>query len=172
MCQTYFVIVSQWLIFSQFITLRIPDKTIFEVVVVILFLSISFNMCIGYSKELYAIESLLSAHNICFGDCIRKYILIYTNIYCLSGPMLVYDLPSDFWSWHACDFTCESGFLTFNNVNVMDRFYNLGCFSCCNEESKIVIEYDQEIPQSQTADNPLASQGRAAQPSRDTRKTN
>ena len=31
---------------------------------------------------------------------------------------------------------------------------------------KIVSEYDQEIPQSQTADNPVAPQGRAAQPSR------
>ena len=38
--------------------------------------------------------------------------------------------------------------------------------------SKIVSEYDQEIPQSQTADNPLAPRGRAAQPSQDTRKTN
>ena len=37
---------------------------------------------------------------------------------------------------------------------------------------KIVSEYDQEIPQSQTADNPVTPQGRAAQPSRDTRKTN
>ena len=36
---------------------------------------------------------------------------------------------------------------------------------------KIVSEYDQEIPQSQTADNPVAARGRAAQPSRDTRKT-
>ena len=36
----------------------------------------------------------------------------------------------------------------------------------------IVNEYDQEIPQSQTADNPVAPRGRAAQPSRDTRKTN
>ena len=33
-------------------------------------------------------------------------------------------------------------------------------------------EYVQEIPQSQTADNALAPSGRAAQPSRDTRKTN
>ena len=33
-------------------------------------------------------------------------------------------------------------------------------------------EYDQEIPQSQTADNPVALRGRAAQPSRDTKKTN
>ena len=33
-------------------------------------------------------------------------------------------------------------------------------------------EYDQVIPQSQTADNPTAPRGRAAQPSRDTRKTN
>ena len=33
-------------------------------------------------------------------------------------------------------------------------------------------EYNQEIPQSQTADNPVAPRGRAAQPSQDTRKTN
>ena len=33
-------------------------------------------------------------------------------------------------------------------------------------------EYDKEIPQSQTADNPVAPRGTAAQPSRDTRKTN
>ena len=39
-------------------------------------------------------------------------------------------------------------------------------------KGKIVSEYDQEIPQSQTADNPVAPRGRAAQPSRDTRKTN
>ena len=37
---------------------------------------------------------------------------------------------------------------------------------------KIVSEYDQEIPQSQTAANPVAPRGRAAQPSQDTRKTN
>ena len=36
----------------------------------------------------------------------------------------------------------------------------------CN--TKIVSEYDQEVPQSQTADNPEAPRGRAAQPSRDT----
>ena len=38
--------------------------------------------------------------------------------------------------------------------------------------TKIASEYDQEISQSQTADNSVAPQGRAAQPSRDTRKTN
>ena len=38
--------------------------------------------------------------------------------------------------------------------------------------SKIVSKFDQEIPQSQTADNPVALRGRAAQPSRVTRKTN
>ena len=37
---------------------------------------------------------------------------------------------------------------------------------------KIDREYDQEIPQSQIADNPMAPPGRAAQPPRDTRKTN
>ena len=35
--------------------------------------------------------------------------------------------------------------------------------------TKIVSEYDQEIPQSQTADNPMAPRGRAAQPLRDAR---
>ena len=30
--------------------------------------------------------------------------------------------------------------------------------------SEIVSEYDQEIPQSQTADNPVAPRGRATQP--------
>ena len=39
-------------------------------------------------------------------------------------------------------------------------------------ERKIVSEYDQEIPQSQTADNPVAPRGRATQPSRDMRETN
>ena len=43
------------------------------------------------------------------------------------------------------------------------HFYNL---------SKIVSEYNQKIPQSQTADKPVASLGRATQQSRDTRNTN
>ena len=49
--------------------------------------------------------------------------------------------------------------------------YNLKlmCWLIC---TKMVSEYDQEIPQSQTADNPVAPRGRAAQTSRDTRKTN
>ena len=38
--------------------------------------------------------------------------------------------------------------------------------------SKIVSEYDQDIPQSQNADKPIAPRGRATQPSLDTRKTN
>ena len=38
--------------------------------------------------------------------------------------------------------------------------------------SKIVSEYDQEIPQSQTADKPVALRERATQQSLDTRKTN
>ena len=38
-------------------------------------------------------------------------------------------------------------------------------------DTKIVSEYEQEIPQSQTADNPVAPWGRTAQPSRDIRKT-
>ena len=38
--------------------------------------------------------------------------------------------------------------------------------------TKIVSEYDREMPQSQTEDKPMAPQERATQPSRDTRKTN
>ena len=40
------------------------------------------------------------------------------------------------------------------------------------KQLKKVSEYDQEIPQSQTADNPVAPRGRSIQPLRDTRKTN
>ena len=45
------------------------------------------------------------------------------------------------------------------------------CNRVFDQSTKIVSEYDQEIPQSQTADNPVAPRGRAAQPSQDTRKT-
>ena len=37
---------------------------------------------------------------------------------------------------------------------------------------KIVSEYDQEIPQSQTADNPMAPRGRAATPGRQIKQSN
>ena len=43
-------------------------------------------------------------------------------------------------------------------MNVYLKQYN-------DTTAKIVSEYDQEIPQSQTADNPVAPRGRAAQPS-------
>ena len=39
-------------------------------------------------------------------------------------------------------------------------------------EYEIVREYDQEIPQLQTADKPMALGGRATQQLRDTRKKN
>ena len=59
----------------------------------------------------------------------------------------------------------------------MDIRLEISVVSTCvnlNKTSKHMknSEYDQEIPQSQTADNPVALRGRAAQPSRDTRKTN
>ena len=50
--------------------------------------------------------------------------------------------------------------------------YSMVCCTLLYVLSRIVSEYDQEIPQSQTADNPMASRGRATQPSQDTRKTN
>ena len=38
-------------------------------------------------------------------------------------------------------------------------------YACASTQSKIVSEYDQEIPQSHTADNPVAPRGRPVQPS-------
>ena len=52
--------------------------------------------------------------------------------------------------------------MAFSDAEVMQPF----------SYSKIVSEYGQEIPQSLTADKPMTPRGRAAQPSRDTRKTN
>ena len=43
---------------------------------------------------------------------------------------------------------------------------------CKMLSAKIVSEYDQEIPQSQTVDKPIAPQGKATQQSQGTRKTN
>ena len=54
-----------------------------------------------------------------------------------------------------------------NTSQKRDLYLNKHC-----RYQHIVSEYDQEIPQSQTADNPVAPRGKAAQPSRDTRKTN
>ena len=51
----------------------------------------------------------------------------------------------------------------------------LGITSECQTawlEIRIVSKYDQEIPQSQTADSPMAPRGRATQPSPDIRETN
>ena len=60
-----------------------------------------------------------------------------------------------------------------NNINISEIDVCRGVFMfvlrkrCLHIEmgGKIVSEYDQEIPQSQTADNPVAPRGRAAQPS-------
>ena len=64
-------------------------------------------------------------------------------------------------------------------LNKSSKMSDSNLISCLYQEiipfliaSKIVNEYDQEKPQSQTADNPMSPRGRAAQPSRDTRKTN
>ena len=62
---------------------------------------------------------------------------------------------------------------TFSSINFRAKFNKyIIKHNCVCRITKIVSEYDQEIPQSQTADNPVASRGRAAQPSGDTRKTN
>ena len=54
----------------------------------------------------------------------------------------------------------------------MNVFYFIFMQNLQNSAFEIVSEYDQEIPQSQTADNPMTPRGRATQPSRDTRAQN
>ena len=53
-----------------------------------------------------------------------------------------------------------------------DLANHIKAMECAMKLSLKNSEYDQEITQSQTADNPVAPRGRAAQPSRDTKKTN
>ena len=60
--------------------------------------------------------------------------------------------------------------ITLVNIQLSSRKFNI--YSNAFFQFTIVSEYDQEIPQSQTADNPKAPRGRATQPSRDTRETN
>ena len=60
-------------------------------------------------------------------------------------------------------------------INKFGRYYRVpekSSFLGKLKITKIVSVYDQEISQSQTADNPVAPRGRAAQPSRDNGKTN
>ena len=57
------------------------------------------------------------------------------------------------------------------DCNFDQTFMKFGS-QCSVHVPKTASEYDQEIPQSQTADNPAAPRGRAAQPPQDTRKTN
>ena len=64
-----------------------------------------------------------------------------------------------------------NGIKTNTNISFKTRNSYRISASCFESLSEIVSEYDQEIPQSQTADNPMAPGGRAAQPPRDTRKT-
>ena len=73
----------------------------------------------------------------------------------------------------AFDLRKKNGFraISFEIIDVLDLYF-IHRYIIIKYRSKIVSEYDQEIPQSQTADNPVAPRGRAAQPSRDTRKTN
>ena len=59
-----------------------------------------------------------------------------------------------------------------SNTNMPEIDISLNGLLKLLHNHKIVSKYDQEKPQSQTADNPVAPRGRAAQPSRDTRKTN
>ena len=68
--------------------------------------------------------------------------------------------------------TFTSCFFFFRSSSSLCKPVLFNCVTMYMCHPKIVSEYDQEIPQSQTADNPVAPRGRTTQPSRDTRKTN
>ena len=59
-----------------------------------------------------------------------------------------------------CSANKKNGDMHFQNLHSADR----KGFQLCFCDTKIVSEYDQKIPQSQTADNPMAPRGRAAHP--------
>ena len=59
-----------------------------------------------------------------------------------------------------------------SNHNVRPSILTNGPLLGALNFKKIVSEYDQEIPHSQTADKPMAPLGKATQLSRGTRKTN
>ena len=76
----------------------------------------------------------------------------------------------DFWQ-----FLYVNSYRIFGRTEVRTHFKYTALLAtklCMLNPYKIVSEYDQEIPQSQTADNPMVPRGSAAQPSRDNRKTN
>ena len=78
--------------------------------------------------------------------------------YLLEDPL---KFEGSSWSLYKFNLYCSS-----------DDIWNLLIIGSEKLVPKIVNEYDQETPQSQTADNPVAPRGRDAQPSQDTRKTN
>ena len=62
---------------------------------------------------------------------------------------------------------------THNVCEIRKIIFNMDAYlMACSEYIYKNSEYDQDIPQSQTADKPMARQGRVTQQSRDTRKTN
>ena len=63
-------------------------------------------------------------------------------------------------------------FSIFGRRSFNDHFYQFILNSGQGLFLKIVSEYDQEIPQSQTADKPMSPRGRATQQSRGPTKTN
>ena len=71
-----------------------------------------------------------------------------------------------------CHVTCVVTDISYFHLSKQSRPQSGSSYKRCLIWVKIVTEYDQEIPQSQTADNPMAPRGRATQQSRDTTRTN
>ena len=97
--------------------------------------------------------------------------LIRTKIRLSCDPQCTLAIPRIFWySSHRP--AAERGSDESAHSRSLARVFAARIRKVNTEESKIVSEYDQKIPQSQNTDKPVAPRGRATQQSRDTRKTN
>ena len=65
-----------------------------------------------------------------------------------------------------CSPTAFASVLALSSASTNEPGHEISNNAVCGTSKN--SEYDQEIPQSQTADNPVALRGRAAQPPQDT----
>ena len=111
----------------------------------------------------------------CFGCCqahrnlpVRFLLIRFSVLFTVESLSLLYIL---FISWFICSrrwcFDKLGVFHANQTTLCLDPHLNLGWGWCT---VKIVSEYDQEIPQSQTADNPMAPRGRVTHRFKPSRK--
>ena len=105
-----------------------------------------------------------SKHNICTAGTVTLNIDTH-QINTVTSHKLLGLFIDETLSWNPhIDYLCTA-------ISSRKTLLNNYHYNWAATRQKIVSEYDQEIPQSQTADNPMAPRGRATQLLRDSRKT-